>query len=150
MHNRFISCQCLTALSLSPGSIIANLLGNVENHPMLKADKTLVRMMVDCLAKARKGALYFGAKWRPSAALQSLASLAVSDSNKKVLLSEGVAKVMLSVLKDTKSPPDAKAELYAVKVGDRGPAHPAGVVVCLSRGSCGLSPVRLGPRRAGL
>ncbi|EDQ91701.1 uncharacterized protein MONBRDRAFT_35826 [Monosiga brevicollis MX1] len=80
----------------------------------LQADSTLIKLMLDCLAKARKGQLFYGAYWRTSAALQCLAALSVADSNKPMLLHAGAGKAAIDILKAKHTAPDAKTEEYAV------------------------------------
>eukprot|EP00056_Hartaetosiga_gracilis_P011362 m.171119 g.171119 ORF g.171119 m.171119 type:complete len:880 (-) comp13495_c2_seq2:4258-6897(-) len=64
---------------------VANLVGHVENHPLLKADTTIFEMMCDCIRKTRRGEAYHGAYYSEWGLIRNLANMSIADSNKSLL-----------------------------------------------------------------
>eukprot|EP00056_Hartaetosiga_gracilis_P005751 m.88490 g.88490 ORF g.88490 m.88490 type:complete len:786 (+) comp12268_c1_seq1:62-2419(+) len=64
---------------------LANLVGHLENHPLLKADTTIFEMMCDCIEATRRGEAYHGAYYSEWGLIRNLANMSVSDSNKPLL-----------------------------------------------------------------
>eukprot|EP00049_Salpingoeca_infusionum_P003175 m.64253 g.64253 ORF g.64253 m.64253 type:complete len:769 (-) comp11998_c1_seq1:68-2374(-) len=64
---------------------LANLIGGMENHPMLNADDTMFTMMVDCLKATRDNLPFHGAFFSEWGLIRNLANMSVSDVNKGVL-----------------------------------------------------------------
>eukprot|EP00043_Microstomoeca_roanoka_P012801 m.124514 g.124514 ORF g.124514 m.124514 type:complete len:782 (+) comp15596_c0_seq6:1439-3784(+) len=68
---------------------LANLIGSVENHPLLEGDTRLFQIFIDCMEHARRGAQFHGAVYTEELLLPSLAKLSISDSNKRLLKETG-------------------------------------------------------------
>lgn len=64
---------------------LANLVGHLENHPLLKADTTIFKMICDCIEATRRGESYHGAYYSEWGLIRNLANMSVSDSNKPLL-----------------------------------------------------------------
>ncbi|EGD72038.1 hypothetical protein PTSG_00055 [Salpingoeca rosetta] len=64
---------------------LANLVGHLENHPLLEANTTIFEMICECIEATRKGQAYHGAYYSEWGLVRNLANMSVSDSNKPLL-----------------------------------------------------------------
>ncbi|EGD72186.1 hypothetical protein PTSG_00208 [Salpingoeca rosetta] len=72
---------------------LANLIGTIENHPLLQGDTSLFGILIECLEHARAGQQFHGAVYTEELLLPSLAKLSISDSNKQLLKDTGCVDV---------------------------------------------------------
>eukprot|EP00043_Microstomoeca_roanoka_P014343 m.142180 g.142180 ORF g.142180 m.142180 type:complete len:881 (+) comp15988_c2_seq2:86-2728(+) len=94
--------------------IVANLIGHIENHPLLKANEDVIQLMHTALQKAWANESFEGGSSEPWEPLQGLASLSVNDSNKSII-ADLCLDTILEILESTK-PKDDLTDKFAIKV----------------------------------
>eukprot|EP00042_Codosiga_hollandica_P034558 m.242275 g.242275 ORF g.242275 m.242275 type:complete len:747 (-) comp54439_c0_seq1:151-2391(-) len=82
---------------------ISNLIGHLENHPLLETDLQIIQSLAVLLRHALEKSLFVDVRWFPYGPLQSLANLSVNDKNKSFILQTDIPQLLLSALNDSES-----------------------------------------------
>ncbi|EGD74777.1 hypothetical protein PTSG_07010 [Salpingoeca rosetta] len=95
-------------------SIVANLIGHVEQHPLLKASDNIIGIVHTELEKAWANEDLEGRTSEPWEPLQGLANLSVNDSNKP-LIANTCLNLVMDILESSR-PKDRLTDKFAIKV----------------------------------